>query len=68
MAAKYSLLPSEVLSRATTLDLQFHLNAEVIGDRERKKARGESIADTYTQTEIENMYNKFKGRNSDVQS
>lgn len=63
MAAKYSLLPSEVMSRATTLDLQFHLNAEVIRDREHKRSRGESIADTYSQSEVDSMYNKFKGRN-----
>ena len=63
MAAKYGLLPTELLERATTLDLQFHYSAEMIKYREEKKRRGESVADTYTDHEVQDMYAKFKGRN-----
>lgn len=62
MAAKYGLLPTELLERATTLDLQFHYSAEIIKHREEKKRRGESVADTYTKHEVEDMYAQFKGR------
>ena len=64
MAAKYSLLPSELLERGTTIDIQFHYMAELHKDREQKKARGDhkGLAESYTQEEIQEVYNKAKGR------
>lgn len=61
MAEKYGLLPSEVLERATTMDLAISYNATVLKMREQKKQRGESISDTYTESEILERWNKAKG-------
>lgn len=62
MAQKYSLLPSELLERGTTMDLQFHYMAETHRDREQKKARGDvkGLAETYTKSEIEQVYANSK--------
>jgi hypothetical protein len=62
MAERYSMLPSMILQEATTHDLQIFTLANSIKDREMKKARGESIADTYNQSQIDTMYNNFKNR------
>lgn len=62
MAEKYGLLPSEVLQKGTTMDLAINYNANIIKVREQRKARGESIADTFTQNEIMSTWNKFKER------
>lgn len=61
MAEKYSMLPSQILETATTVDLMIHVNASVLKMREQKKSRGEDITDTYTQEEIMERYNKAKG-------
>jgi len=63
MAERYSMLPTEILGRATTQDMFIYINASLIKTREDKKARGESIADTYNQTELDDMYAKFKNKN-----
>ena len=60
MAERYSMLPTEVLQKATTVDLVFYYNARLISLREQKKARGESIADTFTKSEISEVYDNFK--------
>lgn len=54
MAEKYSVLPSDLISRGNTLDIEFHILAETHKDRERKKGRGdtEALAESYSQTEI----------------
>ena len=62
MAETYGMLPTEILDKATTIDLQLHYAASLIRLRESKKARGESINDTYSQSEINAMYDQFKGR------
>jgi hypothetical protein len=64
MSQQYGMLPSELLQRANTIDLQLHYAASLIKLREDKRARGENINDTYTKSEIEDMYNKFKNRNN----
>lgn len=53
MASKYGMLPSEVMARATTFDAKVHLNSETYVNRERLRAQGEDIADTYSQAEAE---------------
>ena len=62
MAEKYGMLPSDVLNTATTIDLQIHYAASLIKLREQRKAEGKNIGDTYSQSEIDEMYNNFKGR------
>ena len=61
MAEKYSMLPSQILSTATTVDLMIHVNASVSRVREQKKSRGEDISSTYNQNEIMEKWNKVKG-------
>lgn len=60
MAHRYGMLPSEVLERGSTFDLQIYQNSGILKERETKKARGESINDTYTPEQITEMYDKFK--------
>ncbi len=38
MASKYGMLPTEVLKRADTQDVQIHFNVEAYRDEERQKA------------------------------
>ena len=63
MASEYGMLPTEVLNKATTMDLQIHYTANLIRYREEKRARGEDITDTYSKQEIEEMYAQFRGSN-----
>lgn len=60
MAERYGMLPSQILREATTHDLQLFTIANKIKEREMKKARGESINDTYSQEELNKMYKEFK--------
>ena len=60
MAAKYGMLPTEILAKGSTQDLQFHIHAETLRDRETKKARGEDISDTFTQAEISEVYKRWR--------
>jgi hypothetical protein len=53
MASKYGMLPSEVLDRATTFDAQVHLNSETYINREKRRAQGDDISETYSQAEAE---------------
>jgi hypothetical protein len=61
MAEKYGLLPSEVLEKATTMDLAISYQAGILKMREQKKQRGEGISDTYSESEILEKWNKVKG-------
>lgn len=62
MAEKYGMLPSELLEKATTHDLMIYNNANMIKLREDKKSRGENITDTYSQEELQAIWNKAKGQ------
>jgi hypothetical protein len=62
MAERYGMLPTQILEQATTQDMFLFINASLIKIREDKKARGESIADTFNQSEIDDMYYKFKDK------
>jgi hypothetical protein len=68
MAHRYSMLPTDVLQKATTVDFQIYYNAHLIRIREEKKSRGESIADTFSQSEVDKMYSDFKTKRDGVQS
>lgn len=63
MAERYGMLPTQILQDANTFDLYLFLNANIIRTRQEKKARGESINDTYSQKELDSMYHNFKNRN-----
>jgi hypothetical protein len=62
MAEKYGMLPSEVLEKATTHDLMIYNNANMIALRDQKKAKGESISDTISQTELNQIWENTKGK------
>ena len=58
MAEKYHYLPSELLEKGTTLDIQVYVHAMTHHIREQKKARGEDITDTYSQEELLEIWQK----------
>jgi hypothetical protein len=58
MAEKYHCLPSEILEKGSTLDIQIHIHAATHRDREAKKARGEDISSTYSAKELETMWKR----------
>jgi len=62
MAQAYGMLPSEILEKATTQDLMIYNNANMIKYREDKKSRGESISDTFSQSQLDDIWNKTKGQ------
>lgn len=55
------MLPSQVLSQATTADIQIHIHSQTYQERARKAANGESIADTVSETEIAEVYKAWRG-------
>ena len=62
MAKRYKMLPSEVLARATTLDLYMMDIAISYTNYESSKARNGGIADVqdYSQEELLEMMSKVK--------
>ena len=62
LGERYGMLPTQVLEQATTFDMQIFYNAAIIRDRAQKKAKGESIADTYTPGQVEEMYRQRTGK------
>jgi|TARA_R110000764_G_scaffold239389_1_gene338730 hypothetical protein len=58
MAEKYHCLPSEILEKGSTLDIQIHVHAMSHQDRMRKKAKGEDITSTFKQDELVEMRNR----------
>lgn len=58
MAEKYHCLPSEILEKGSTLDIQIHVHSMTHQDRMRKKANGEDLTDTYSQEELIEMRNR----------
>lgn len=60
MAAKYGMLPSEVLAKGTTQDIQIHIGAETYKERMRQKASGGDVGSTYSQTEINEIYSQWQ--------
>ena len=60
MAERYGKLPTEIMEQATTIDLSVFNSSNTIKYREEKSKKGESIADTFSQTQVDDMYTKFK--------
>ena len=52
MAEKYGCLPSEIIDKGSTLDIQIHIHSMTHRDRMMKKAKGEDITGTYTEDEL----------------
>lgn len=68
MAAKYGVLPSDLISRGSTLDIQFHILAETHKDRERKKGKGDTnaLAESYSQAEINERMKQWQNSQSAI--
>jgi hypothetical protein len=64
MAERYGYLPSEILTKGTTVDLEIFNIASILRLRQQKQSRGESLEGTYSQTELQDIYNKAKGINN----
>ena len=66
LAQKYGLLPSQVIQEATTYDLHVHIIAESYRERQRAIQSGNSkaLADSYSQNEINEVWNKWQSSRS----
>ena len=64
MAERYGYLQSEILTKGTTVDLEIFNIASILRLRQQKQSRGESLEGTYSQTELQDIYNKAKGINN----
>ena len=64
MAERYGYLPSEILRRGTTVDLEIFNIASMLRLRQQKQNKGESLDGTYSQTELQDIYNKAEGINN----
>ena len=62
MASKYGLLPTEVLERANTQDVQIHFNVEAYREDERAKHSGEKVDlnKQYTEEELQEIWQKSR--------
>jgi len=60
IAERYGLLPSEVLARATTLDLHITDAAMSYRTYQQRRAQGEA-AEEYTTAELTAMMENFRG-------
>ena len=64
MAERYGYLPSEILRKGTTVDLEIFNIASILRLRQQKQSKGESLEGTYNQAELQDIYNKAKGINN----
>ena len=64
MASKYGMLPTDVIRKATTQDVQIHFNVEAFRDDERQKASGKpvDIGKQYTQEELQEVWQKSRSQ------
>jgi len=64
MASKYGMLPTEVMSNATTQDVQIHFNVEAFKDDERQRASGKTpdLNKQYTQEELQDIWQKSRSQ------
>tara|TARA_Y100001973_G_C5159084_1_gene312495 strand:+ start:315 stop:620 length:306 start_codon:yes stop_codon:yes gene_type:complete len=62
VANRYGCLPSELLQKADTFDLEIYLTISNLEDRERKIKKGESITDNYDQENLKELYESVTGK------
>ncbi len=63
LGERYGYLPSEVLSKASTMDLQIFDVAVAYKNREMKKQSGQhDIADDYTPQQLQEIMDKTRGK------
>lgn len=59
MARRYGMLPTQILNQATTHDIQIYLHA--VTYEERQRAEKAQVGDTYTATELQEIYQSWRG-------
>ena len=64
MASKYGMLPTDVIRKATTQDVQIHFNVEAFRDDERQKASGKPVDlnKQYTEEELQEVWQKSRSQ------
>jgi hypothetical protein len=64
MASKYGMLPTEVLKKANTQDVQIHFNVEAHRDDERQKASGKPVDlnKQYDQEELQEIWQRSRSQ------
>jgi hypothetical protein len=64
MASKYGMLPTEVLARANTQDVQIHFNVEMQKAMERDKSSGKAVDYNkyYTTEELQEIWQKSRSQ------
>ena len=66
LGERYGYLPSEVLSKATTMDLTIFDVAVAYKTKQIKKQSGDyDINDEYSQTELQDIMDKTRGSRND---
>lgn len=60
LAHRYGCLPSEVIARATTLDL-FVIDAAISYDNYQQRLQSGKLAEEYSTTELQSMMKDFRG-------
>ena len=60
MAREYGCLPSYILDNGNTLDIQIYTHTTNYRIRQQKMRSGEDITDTYSQAELEEMWQKTR--------
>lgn len=60
IANRYGILPSELIRKGDTLDIEIFLTVNNIQDREQKKRNNESITDNYSQEQLQEMMQNVK--------
>lgn len=64
VAERYGCLPSELIRKGDTLDLEVYLTAGNLHERQEKLRKGENITDTYDQAYLEELYSNVKSKRS----
>ena len=64
MASKYGMLPTDVIRKATTQDVQIHFNVEAFRDDERQKASGKAVDlnKQYTEEELQEIWQRSRSQ------
>jgi hypothetical protein len=65
LGERYGLLPSEVLTKANTFDLNvYDISAKYQNKQQRKQAGTYDINEEYTQEELQSIMDKARGNKS----
>jgi len=64
VASRYGCLPSELISRGDTLDLEVYLTISNLANRKDNIKNNESLTDTYNKEHLEEIYYNVTGKKS----